>query len=296
MQNNLEQAEALYATAEVQKYQVGDATIAVRIYGSGPALVFIHGYPVNGYTWRKLLPVLSENFTCYLIDLPGFGESEWDSNTDFTFTAQARRLNTLFNALALSDYSIIAHDTGASIARLAVLEQPEPVVKLILLNTEIPKHRPPWIQFYQFCAKLPLSALTFKTLMRSKWFLRSSMGFKQFYADQQRFKDEHPIGVYLKPLMNSVYKMQGMLNYLIGIEWSIVDDFETRHKEIKADTLFLWGECDQTFPMDLGEAMLSQFDCHVEFVPIKNASLMPHEEQPDQILTHLIDFLRKPKL
>lgn len=129
---------------------IEDATIAVRVFGQGPAIVFIHGYPVHGYTWRKLLPTLAENFTCYVIDLPGLGDSDWTGETDFTFTAQAHRLDILFQQLDLKYYALIAQDTGAPIARLVALLQAEKVSKLAVINTEVPNHRPPWIRFYQF--------------------------------------------------------------------------------------------------------------------------------------------------
>jgi haloalkane dehalogenase len=180
MPSTLSQTSSFYSQADVHKYKLDDASIAVRTYGNGPALILIHGYPVHGYTWNKILPGLASCYTCHVIDLPGFGDSEWSSTTDFTFTAQARRLNLLFKALELNDYSIIAHDTGATIARLAVVQQPQQVRKLVVINTEIPNPRPPWIPFYQLCAKLPLSAFTFKTLMKSRAVVRSSMGFKEF--------------------------------------------------------------------------------------------------------------------
>ena len=175
MSSTLSQTNSFYSKAVVHKHKLDDASIAVRTYGNGPALILIHGYPVHGYTWNKILPGLASCYTCHVIDLPGFGDSEWSSTTDFTFTAQARRINLLVKALELSDYSIISHDTGATIARLAVVQQPQYVRKLVVINTEIPNHRPPWIPFYQLCAKLPLSAFTFKALMKSKVFVRSSM-------------------------------------------------------------------------------------------------------------------------
>ncbi|MEM7356435.1 MAG: alpha/beta fold hydrolase, partial [Acidobacteriota bacterium] len=99
-----ETPESLYLAAELQRHEIEDATIGLRVFGQGPAVVLIHGYPVHGYTWRKLLPTLAESFTCYVIDLPGLGDSDWTSGTDFTFTAQARRLGLLIEALRLDAY------------------------------------------------------------------------------------------------------------------------------------------------------------------------------------------------
>src|SRR6187399_3328310 len=110
--------EQFYHAAPIELHQVEDAGIAIRSFGSGPVVVFIHGYPVNGYTWRKLLPVLSQQCTCITIDLPGLGDSKWTSKTDFTFTAQAKRIGLLLDGLGISRFSLVAHNTGATIARM----------------------------------------------------------------------------------------------------------------------------------------------------------------------------------
>ncbi|MEZ5180339.1 MAG: hypothetical protein R2702_00415 [Acidimicrobiales bacterium] len=50
---------------------VGAGEVAVRTVGSGPDVLFVHGFPVSGATFRTLLPHLAEHVTCHVIDLPG---------------------------------------------------------------------------------------------------------------------------------------------------------------------------------------------------------------------------------
>lgn len=44
--------------------------------GSGPILVFVHGWANNWVSWIPLADYLCKNYTVYLIDLPGFGDSD----------------------------------------------------------------------------------------------------------------------------------------------------------------------------------------------------------------------------
>lgn len=284
-------AELLYEAASVQLHEIDDATIALRVFGQGPALVLIHGYPVSGYTWRKLLAKLSYRFTCYVIDLPGLGDSDWQAKTDFSFTAQARRLDLLFHKLHLHDFAIIAHDTGATLARLVALSQPVNVRKLVIINTEIPGHRPPWISFYQFLAKLPLFHIIFKLFMKSRLLTRSSMGLGQFYSDRKLLSVAGYIDPYVEPLATNSRRIIGALNYLKGIEWEVVDGFKEQHKNIRAKVLFVWGEDDKTFPVHLAEEMCDQFQSKPVFVRIASAALMPQEEQPEEVLKNIMPFL-----
>src|SRR5512138_1258684 len=88
---------SFYASAPVERVAIDDAVIAVRRFGrgNGPAIVLVHGFPVHGATWRYLLPTLAERHACFVLDLPGLGDSDWTATTDFSFTGQARRLSPL---------------------------------------------------------------------------------------------------------------------------------------------------------------------------------------------------------
>ncbi|HXC50242.1 MAG TPA: alpha/beta hydrolase [Candidatus Limnocylindrales bacterium] len=280
-----------YRSAAVEHHDLGDASLAVRRFGSGPALVFIHGFPTHGYTWRFLLPELAKNFTCYTVDLAGLGDSRFDARTDFRFTAQARRVAELLAKLGIERCALVAHDTGATIARLVALAEPSRVRRQALINTEIPGHRPPWIPLYCRTAKLPGAALSFRPLLSSKWYVRSGMGFGAFYSDHSLFDDPTRLGPYLDPLLSSRERMNGMLGYLTGIEWNVVDGLKERHASLQGPTLLLWGEDDVTFPVAYAERMVPEFAGRAKLVRIPRASLMPHEERPEAVLESLAPFL-----
>jgi len=239
------------------------------------------------------LPALAASFTCYVVDLPGLGESGWSARTDMTFTAQARRLRSLFETLGLASYSLVAQDTGATLARLVALGHPERVARLALLNTEIPGHRPPWIPLYVHLAHLPGAGAVFSTLMRLEAFVRSPLCMGEFYSDRRMFDDPTNLAPYVTPLVRSRERMGGALAYLRGAEWDVVDRLRDDHARIRAESLFLWGEDDRTFPVALAEPMCAQLRARSAFVRIPHASLMPHEEQPAAVLAHLLPFLTR---
>ena len=88
-----------------QQVDTGTARLALRRFGSGPPLLLVHGFPLSGFTWRKVLPELSRRYTCYVPDLPGMGESEWTDATDFSFPGQGRTLKVLVDRLGLERYA-----------------------------------------------------------------------------------------------------------------------------------------------------------------------------------------------
>lgn len=282
--------DSYYKNAKAELIKTDDSSVAVRVYGAGPNLVLVPGFPVHGYTWRKVLPKLAEHFKCFVIDLPGLGDSTWTPKTDFTFTGQAKRMLALLDKLALDQCSILAQDTGATISRLVAAQNPARVGKLVIINTEIPNHRPPWIPLYRHLAKLPGANTMFRGIFASP-IVRSSMGLKGFYSDRALLNDPGSLTPYVKPLVKSAQKMAGMLNYLKGIEWNVVDGLIETHKQIKADTMILWGAEDEIFPIEYAKPMAAQFAGSCQFFSIANARLMPHEEQPEKVLQHILPFL-----
>ncbi|MEM9856349.1 MAG: alpha/beta hydrolase [Bacteroidota bacterium] len=292
MKEKMKEIEA-YNSLKLQKLKIEDVSIGLRQVGKGKNLIFIHGFPTHGYTWRKIIPELSKYFKCHILDLPGLGDSEWTNKTDFNSKSQARYISKLLEKIGADTYSLIAHDSGATIARYMALKEKEKIENLILINTEIPNHRPPWIPFYQSIGLLPMVLAIIRSLLNQKWFLKSSMGFKELYTDKSMLDIESNISPYINPVISSHAKAIGAFKYLKGIDWKLVDEFKHLHKEIKSRTLFLWGENDKTFPIKLGKQMINQFSVETEFVTIKNASLLPHEERPNEVISAILNFVKK---
>src|SRR5947208_16073258 len=162
----------LFFDTPAHRVDTGTARLTYRRFGSGRPLLLVHGFPLSGFTWRKVLPELSKRHTCFAPDLPGMGESEWTDETDFSFPGQAQTLKTLVDRLGLERYSVLAQDTGGAFARYLALVDGTRIDKLVLINTEVPHHRPPWIPLYQLLMSVPGTLACFNLLLRSRLFLR----------------------------------------------------------------------------------------------------------------------------
>ncbi len=82
------------------------AELAYWRVGSGPTLVFVHGWPLSSATWVKLVPELSEHFTCVVFDQSGTGQTRTNGDTDYNSRGQARRLNAPRNQTACCSCSL----------------------------------------------------------------------------------------------------------------------------------------------------------------------------------------------
>src|SRR5207248_10598218 len=104
---------------------------------------------------------------------PGLRDTTWRDDTRFDFRSQARTFAALVDALGLDRYPVLAHDTGASIGRVLWVEHTKRIRRIVLLNTEIPGHRPPWVPTYQRLTRAPGSIAIFRRLLASRAFCRS---------------------------------------------------------------------------------------------------------------------------
>lgn len=279
-----------FSAATTQWIDTGSARLICRHFGSGPALLFVHGFPLSGFTWRKLLPELSQHYSCYVPDLPGMGETEWTEQTDFSFPGQGHTLKALVDGLGLTRYSVIAQNTGGTFARFLALEDSACVERLVLINTEMPGHRPPWIPLYQLLMRLPAITSAFRLLLASRGFLRSPMGFGGCFADLSLMDGEFHRR-FVEPLLHSPRRMEGLQQYLIGAKWGPVDALARDHARLKMPVQLLWGEDDPTFPVERAQAMLGQFP-DARLVRVPGAKLLLHEEKPAEVVREVLAFLQ----
>jgi pimeloyl-ACP methyl ester carboxylesterase len=281
-------ATRTFLAAPVAMVDTGTARVACRRFGSGPPVLLVHGFPLSGFTWRKVLPGLSAQFTCYVPDLPGLGSSQWTDATDFSFPGQGRTLRALTDRLGLERYHVIAQDTGGTFARCLALDGAH-VEKLVLINTEMPNHRPPFVPLYQFLMGLPGTQAVFRVLMRSDTFLRSPMGFGGCFSDLSLIGGDFHAHV-IQPLLDSTERMDGMARYLRGPTWGPVDALARDHARLRMPVQLVWGADDPTFPVALARQMLTQFP-DARLVEIPGAKLLVHEERPAEVTRAVLDFL-----
>jgi pimeloyl-ACP methyl ester carboxylesterase len=77
----------LDATATRVETPLHAGSIVWRKWGSGPPLVLFHGGSGSWSHWIRNIPVLARDFTVWVIDLPGMGNSSWFSGDELELHA-----------------------------------------------------------------------------------------------------------------------------------------------------------------------------------------------------------------
>ena len=113
---------------EMRQIDCGDAKLRCAIEGSGPLVIFVHGFPESWYSWRHQLgPVAEAGFTACAIDVRGYGGSDKPPEiADYSMEKIAGDLFGLKQALSPEEPAIlVGHDWGAPIVWNTTLTHPE---------------------------------------------------------------------------------------------------------------------------------------------------------------------------
>lgn len=89
--------------------------------GSGPPVVFCHGTPWSSVLWEPFADALSEDFTVFLWDMPGYGRSSKAADHAVDLGAQGELFGDLLDHWGLDAPHVVAHDFGGAVALRAHL-------------------------------------------------------------------------------------------------------------------------------------------------------------------------------
>jgi pimeloyl-ACP methyl ester carboxylesterase len=117
--------------------------------GSGPPIVFVHGAFVNANLWRKVVPMLSREFRCLVLDLP-FGSHTLPMRPDADLSERGivDLVTSALAALELESVTLVGMDTGGAICQFVVTQRPERVARLVLTSCDYRDNFPPRTFFH----------------------------------------------------------------------------------------------------------------------------------------------------
>lgn len=111
-------------------------TFEVHRYGTGPAVVLMHGLLTDSRVWQPLVEALADRYTLVAVDAPGHGGSP-DRPDDYTMEAEADALVAVADALGLTGpVAWVGHSMGGMKAMRVALAHPDRVAALGLISCQ----------------------------------------------------------------------------------------------------------------------------------------------------------------
>lgn len=268
---------------------VGHSRLAYWRFGSGPDVVFVHGWPLNAATFRGLIPRLSDKFRCHVFDLPGGGKTQCNDLSKIDLEAHVDTLARAATVLGLEQFALVAHDSGGYVARVLAARDAR-VTGLVLGNTEVPGHTPGIIQFYWAMSHVPGSAALFRATLSSPTIRKSALGFGPCFERASAIAGEFD-ELIVAPALASPAAMARQFALLRNLDFKAVARLPEVHAKIRVPVRLVWGTADTFFPLAKARRMLPEFAGPAELVEIPGGKLFVHDERPQAFGEHTRSFL-----
>lgn len=201
--------------------------------GEGENVILLHGWGANIQTMLPIHNHLKDRFKVYTLDLPGFGESDeptevWGSHDYADFVKK------FIDKLDMKEVTLVGHSHGGRVSIVLSSSFPKLVKRMILIDSAgiIPKRKLKYyVKVYSFKALKKIYSTIFFFIEKEK---RLEKFYKKFGSTDYRDSD----GI--------------MRNIMVKV---INDNLEPLLKDIKAQTLLIWGRDDEDTPVYMGEIM-----------------------------------------
>lgn len=278
------------STFQDKELGVNGTTIHVRVGGSGPAVVLLHGYGETGDMWAPLAANLARDHTVVVPDLRGMGLSSKPPG-GFTKMNQASDIADVLDALKIERADVVAHDIGNMVAFAMAEKYPARVTKLVVIDAPIPGIGP-----WEEILKNPLlwhfrfGGPDMERLVHGRERIYLDRFWNDFSADPKHFTEasrEHYAALYALPgAMHSGFEQ------FHAFDQDAIDNraWEAAHGKLTMPVLALGGE--KSFGNQMADVMRAgAINVTGGVVPGSGHWIM--EENPAATIQLVTDFIRK---
>jgi non-heme chloroperoxidase len=257
-------------------------------HGKGQPVILIHGYPLNGASWEKQVPVLlNAGHRVITYDRRGFGKSS-QPTTGYNYDTFAEDLHKLITHLELRDFALVGFSMGGGeVARYIGKYGSKGVSKAVILSGVPP-----------FLLKTPdnpegVDGSVFEGIE------------KAVKADRYAFFTE---------FFKNFYNMDVLLNKRVSEQavqasWNVAafssataslacvptwhEDFRKDLAKINVPTLVMHGDADRILPINAAGARTGKLIKGARLVVVKDGPHCITWTHADEVNTELVKFLGK---
>jgi len=191
--------------------------------GKGPPIIFVHGWGGDLYSLHKLAKIASSQYTCYLLDLPGFGKSD-PPPPHWGIEGYARLIEDFIKIENINKPDYFGHSFGGEIGIYIASRCPDRINRLILCGSAF-KRSNKISTTVKMVQKLPLPLQTFVDMVKP---------------------------ILKTPYYRIFHRGSDILNFPRlekNLRKILTQDMTKEVSDINAQTLILWGEEDTYTPV-----------------------------------------------
>jgi sigma-B regulation protein RsbQ len=102
--------------------------------GTGPAIIFVHGWTCDESSWEGQVPAFTQRYRVITLDLPGHGKSDLPKDGRFSMELFARAVEAVRAEAKVERAVFVGHSMGTPVIRTYALMYPSRVAGLALVD------------------------------------------------------------------------------------------------------------------------------------------------------------------
>ena len=129
--------EPFPASFKAQQIQTNGTKLYVRVGGTGPAVVLLHGFGDTGDMWQPIAVQLVKDHTVIVPDLRGMGLSD-HPDIGYTKKNEAVDIAGVMDALKIDRADLVTHDIGNMVGYALAAQYPARITKWVVIDAPLP--------------------------------------------------------------------------------------------------------------------------------------------------------------
>jgi pimeloyl-ACP methyl ester carboxylesterase len=254
--------------------------------GSGEAVLFLHGFPLNSFQWRDSIKLLSAERRCLAPDFLGLGHTEVADGVGCGPLDQVAMLMEFLDAKSIAAVDLIASDSGGAVAQHLVVRHPERVRTLLLANCDTEIDYPVAVlqPIFELAKKGRFADAVIAAWLADKNAARKApAGLGDCYSTPDKLNDEM-LEQYLAPLVATSAKKQRLHDYCLALEANPLAGIEPDLRACRVPTRIVWGADDRIFSTKSPEYLAKIFGNSRGLRMLDGYKLFWPEERPDVVV------------
>lgn len=249
-------------------------------------VLLLHGLPAQSYSWREILPALSEQgIRAIAPDWIGSGFSAKPDKRDFPYTPNAfiEALSSFIEALSLNRFSLVVQGFLGTAGLQYALRHPEKIERLAILNAPIfTGAKVPW-KIKQLGLPLIGEMMTQDPLLVDRTL---EGGGKYQIPDKD-------LDIYRAPFLKSSAAGRSLFTTVQKLELAQVSaEIASGFTNWTQPIQIIWGVNDPWLPVSQAETFAQSLKT-AEIVRLTEVGHYPQEDWPEKVNEALIPFLRR---
>ncbi|MFC7373227.1 alpha/beta fold hydrolase [Fictibacillus iocasae] len=243
-------------------------------------IILIHGFLSSTLSFRKLIPLLTEKYHVYALDLPGFGQSEKSRTFVYKLSNYGELIIDFMEKLAINQAILIGHSMGGQVSLHAAKHCPKKIKRLILLGCCGYVKRAS--RSVICCSYIPFFSWGMKT-----WVLRKNVKENLLAVlHDSKLVTKELIEGYRKPLTE-----EGFFHSLIRLLRQREGDMERKDlQSIQTPVLMIWGREDKVMPVKTGYRLQHDLP-DAKLIVYDDCGHLLMEERPEDIVRETVSFI-----